>query len=229
MNERHPYDAMYFAARERSPTFRLELTVIRRMLARHGALKGRVLEVGAGSGALARSCVNRFGSWIASDWDLRHLRTTGSGGRIVALACDATRLPFAAGVLDAVVAQHVIEHFDNQVEILQGWRRALRPKGMCIVTTPNRLFPRLDWFSDATHRQLLDPTLLHSLLLEAGFTRVSVLRLVPWFGSERTVFLSARLQRVFVPLYHLIRGPSLNLLAVGYSPLFGKEGEVHLG
>ncbi len=216
MNERYPYTDAYFAEREWSPTFMLELDAIRRALIAHSVLTGCVLEVGAGSGALARSCARHAAMWIASDWDLRYFkrRRVGSSANCP-LVCDARRPPLRAQCCDAVVAQHVIEHFEQPLRVLGEWAALLRKGGVCVLVTPNRLFPRLNWFHDPTHRVLFSADELGALMRDAGFENVSIRRLVPWLGSERVVYLAARLQRWIPRALDRARDPSLSLLAVG--------------
>ncbi len=214
--DRHAYDAGYFAARERSPTLALELYAIRRVLTQFGALPGRVLELGAGSGALARACGYEATLWVAADRDLRFFdRNLVDDGSAQLLACDARCPPIAARSCDAVVAQHLIEHFREPDLVLKGWAALLKKGGVCVLATPNRLFPRLSWFDDPTHQVLFSADELSALMKGAGFRRVRVRRLVPWLGSERTVYLAARLQRKIPGALNIGWDPSLNLLAVG--------------
>lgn len=216
MNERHAYTDAYFAERERSPTFALEVHAIKRVLARHGVLTGCVLEVGAGSGALARSCASHSRMWIAADRDLRffgrHERDDSASHPVI---CDARHPPLSARSCDAVVAQHVIEHFQEPVRVLSEWAATLRKGGICVLVTPNRLFPRLHWFDDPTHYVLFSAEELAALMGSAGFMRISVKRLVPWLGSDRVVYMAARVQRWMPGALDLARDPSLSLLAVG--------------
>jgi ubiquinone/menaquinone biosynthesis C-methylase UbiE len=124
------YDAAYFAIRERSPTFQLELYTIRRALARRGVLCGRILEVGAGSGALARYCGRYALCWIGAECDLRHFAVDRSQrARIRPLLCDVSQLPLEATSFDAVVAQHVIEQFSEPLLVLREWAGVLRTRG----------------------------------------------------------------------------------------------------
>lgn len=211
----HRYSAEYFRQRAVSPTFRLELAAFEHLL---NTVPGRgdpVVEAGAGSGVLAVQLADSGRTVVAADIDiepLRHLR----GRAAQLLQCDVGRLPIATGSVNAVVAQHVIEHFADPVAVLREWRRVLRPGGACIVTTPNRHFPDQSWFEDPTHAELFDQDRLLAVFHEAGFQRPVVLPLVPWLGSMRTVFLSARIQRRLLPLFIRSRR-SLNLLAAGFA------------
>lgn len=223
MNKGHRYTEGYFKAREDSPTFQLELSAFRQALASHRVAGARVLEIGAGSGALARACADEAGVWVASDIDINPL-ARGLDGRTSArgIVCNALALPVGSASVNAVVAQHVIEHFAEPGAALREWRRVLRPGGLCVLSTPNRRFPKHSWFEDPTHHELFSAEDLRESLVLAGFRSVSVLRLVPWLGSERTVFLSARLQRIVPGALRLSREPSLNLFATGINGDPGK-------
>jgi SAM-dependent methyltransferase len=135
--------------------------------------------------------------WIGADRDLHFFnRNVGDSSSIYhSVICDAKHPALAAGSCDAVVAQHVIEHFEEPDRILRGWATLLRKGGTCVLVTPNRLFPHLEWFDDPTHRTLFSGEELSALMRRAGFAGVALKRLVPWLGSERTVYLAARLQR----------------------------------
>jgi ubiquinone/menaquinone biosynthesis C-methylase UbiE len=135
--------------------------------------------------------------------------------RIEVLTCDALALPLKGGTFDAVVAQHVIEHLEDPVLALNEWGRVLRCGGLCVLVTPNRRFPLLSWFDDPTHRRLFDATELWRAMAEAGLKKIVLQRLVPWLGSERLVYVCARIQRALPILGKLANDPSLSLIAVG--------------
>lgn len=216
MAQAHKYNADYFRQRERSPTFRLEVAAFQRQLRRTADHSGPILEAGAGSGALALQLVGSGADVVAADIDvdpLNHLQ--GRGANV--LRCDVAQLPVASGAIGAVVAQHVIEHFAEPVAVLREWRRVLRPGGACVVTTPNRNFPDQSWFEDPTHADLFNVERLCATFVDAGFVRITVRPLVPWLGSMRAVFMSARIQRYLLAI-PFASHRSLNLLATGYAP-----------
>ncbi len=53
---------------------------------------------------------------------------------------DCAQLPFRSGSLDAVVAFEVIEHLQDWEALLREAARALRPSGMFLASTPNRVY-----------------------------------------------------------------------------------------
>ncbi len=50
----------------------------------------------------------------------------------------AEHMPFCDGVLDFVLASHVIEHMPDTIAALGEWDRVLRPGGICFLIVPHR-------------------------------------------------------------------------------------------
>jgi SAM-dependent methyltransferase len=51
---------------------------------------------------------------------------------------DGTRLPFADGSQDAILASHVLEHIGNSREVLADWYRVLRIGGYLVLFVPHK-------------------------------------------------------------------------------------------
>ncbi len=64
-------------------------------------------------------------------------RSRGAGARFV--CGDLERLPFATGRFDRVTSFQVVEHFADPTGYLAELARVLRPDGVALVSTPNRL------------------------------------------------------------------------------------------
>lgn len=89
------------------------------------------------------------------------------------VAAKGQRLPFRDGAFGAVVARHNLEHYVDLVEVLDEWRRVVRPGGALVVVVPDE-----DTYSGRTVS--LDPTHFHA------FTPASLARLLDLVGWEVT-------------------------------------------
>ena len=112
----------------------------------------RVLDIGCGTGGLSQIVTEEGGCYIGSDFfpgtlemaqafisDLTHPENAHL------IRASGTHLPASDSSIDIVVAFDVIEHLVGgtswQLSFLQEIRRVLRPHGLLLLTTPNRLYP----------------------------------------------------------------------------------------
>jgi len=97
---------------------------------------GRVLDAGAGEGALSLSLSQQGYRVVACDRSPARFRPR----EIPFVQADLHGpLPFAAGSFDAVVSTEVLEHLENPHHVAREFARILRPRGTLVVTTPNIL------------------------------------------------------------------------------------------
>jgi len=155
----------------------------------------RVVDVGCGGGALF-STIGR-GRVIGLDCEARGLSLTRQKHGDVRLACgSAEQLPFDEGTIEAITAQHVIEHLCDAESAVRRWHQALRPGGVALILTPNAEFVDPSIFDDPTHVRLYGHAELCRLLQEAGFAIVDVRTLgVPWFRRYKAIPAGWRLRR----------------------------------
>ena len=186
------YDQLYYLKRQSSPTLGAEIDSIIDLL--DPQIGDQILEVGSGGGALLSHLLAQGPSsvvgvdWLRTSVDMAH----GQNPRAKLLQGDACALPFAERQFDKVVAQHLIEHFDDTRQVLVEWRRVLRPAGVLVIVTPNVAFPHQEWFDDPTHRHIFSATELRSQLNSAGYS-VSETRIInPYVGSLSFQFAAAR-------------------------------------
>jgi ubiquinone/menaquinone biosynthesis C-methylase UbiE len=121
----------------------------------------RVLEIGCGSGTMARTLVHRACDITAIDFSekavemtRRAMTSSGAGDAIVA---DARRLPFHDNAFGYVVARHVIGHMRNK-----GRRRVAREAAR-VLEPRGRLFLQVfsvDDMRNGSGRQVEDGTFL---------------------------------------------------------------------
>lgn len=111
----------------------------------HGHFKGGdILELGAGSGMLARSFINAgvsFSSYTASDFSairVDGMRKSLSDPRIKVeqINCDDIRVENLPRY-DAVIMIALIEHLVDPLGAMQKVRQLLKPGGMVYIDTPN--------------------------------------------------------------------------------------------
>jgi SAM-dependent methyltransferase len=105
--------------------------------------RGRVLEVGCGSGGLLAAALRKGidieGVDVAARWlVVARRRLTDRGLRAPLLAAEAERLPWPDRTFDAVVADSLLEHLDDPAQALREWARVLKPGGELFVWSPNR-------------------------------------------------------------------------------------------
>jgi ubiquinone/menaquinone biosynthesis C-methylase UbiE len=117
---------------------------------------GQVLEVGAGSGAMAAVVLDRWpaASMTVTDFDPEMVgpasaRLSGFGDRAVVRQADATALPFADRSFDLVLSWVMLHHTIDWERALAEMVRVLRPGGAVVgydllSTPPLRALHRAD-------------------------------------------------------------------------------------
>ena len=161
-------------------------------------LRGDILEVGSGSGAMAAELLERYPTirLTATDVDPA-MRSAASrrlarfGDRVQVQEADATRLPFGDDSFDGVVSFIMLHHVIAWEDALAEMARVLRPGGVLagydlMRSGPNRLLHR---HGETTHR-LATADALRSRLAELPLAEVSVrpglLGTVARFGGQRS-------------------------------------------
>jgi 2-polyprenyl-3-methyl-5-hydroxy-6-metoxy-1,4-benzoquinol methylase len=155
-------------------------------------LRGRVLDIGCGNGALADFVSAEC--YLGVDRDagaLTAARAKHAGHSFV------VNLP-AHGSFDTVVGLAVIEHLNEPGTALKKWSRLLAPNGRILLTTPHRRFrlahelgSRLglfSWEAADEHEEMFDRDSLSAVAQEAG---LGVERYVRFLGGANQLFLLA--------------------------------------
>jgi SAM-dependent methyltransferase len=132
----------------------------------------RVLEVGCGEGYGTALLASAAAEIIGLDYDaltIAHAATRYPEPCFV--RGNLAALPLPSGSVDAVATLQVIEHVWNHDEFLSECRRVLRPGGLLLVTTPNRLTfsPGLEAPVNPFHTKEFTAAELAGLLTGNGF------------------------------------------------------------
>ena len=116
-------------------------------------LKGkRVLDVGCGTAGLSQLITREGGAYFGCDFFEKILafgqaftNDLPKGARASLVRSSAVDLPFSDSSIDLAIGFDVIEHLVGgeswQLQFLHEIRRVLRPDGLLLLTTPNRLCP----------------------------------------------------------------------------------------
>ena len=189
-----------------------DLSNYQRWILRHFAphLRGRILEVGAGTGTFAALYLDGAREVVLLE-PARNLTARlhdRVGGRdkveIVPLSLDAARAlpdgPLRPGSFDAVVLINVLEHVDDDGGMLAQLRDLLSPNGRLLLFVPALawIYGSLDAMLDHRRRYARDP--LRRLVTGAGFVieelrYFDALGVVPWWVTGKLLK-----QRAFNPV-----------------------------
>jgi ubiquinone/menaquinone biosynthesis C-methylase UbiE len=145
-------------------------------------LRGEILELGSGSGAMAAELLERYPTirLTATDVDptmraAAARRLERFGDRVRVQEADATRLPFGDASFDGVVSFIMLHHVIAWEDALAEVARVLRPGGMLagydlMRSGPNRLLHR----RDVSRHRMATVDALRSRLTELPLAEVSV-------------------------------------------------------
>ena len=150
--------------------------VVYQRLAQHCADR-EVLEAGCGEGYGADLIAGVARRVIALDYDdatVAHVRARYP--RVEVIHGNLAALPLPDHSVDVVVNFQVIEHLWDQPQFVSECFRVLRPAGLLMVSTPNRITfsPGRDTPINPFHTRELNADELTELLRDAGFGSVSM-------------------------------------------------------
>jgi phosphatidylethanolamine/phosphatidyl-N-methylethanolamine N-methyltransferase len=98
----------------------------------------RVLEVGAGTGKHLQFVRHGFDEYVLTDMHTQMLeQITQSADRAVRVEVqDATKLTYADGSFDRLIAAHILEHLPEPHKVIREWMRVLKPGGVLSIVLP---------------------------------------------------------------------------------------------
>jgi len=181
-----------------------------------------LLDCGAGTGRFAREMEAHCRVMVLDDHEeaLKLLRTRFDAGQILSLAGD--RVPLPDGSLNYVTALDVLEHTPDDLAVVKGFHRLLKPGGVALVTVPAGMALWSDWDVALHHYRRYSRPQLKALfpadqweLIHVNYTNVAVYPAVwlvrkwrKWFpapgGTARTEdklpapWINGLLRRLFV-------------------------------
>jgi SAM-dependent methyltransferase len=106
-------------------------------LARGRLPRGRVLDLGCGSGYGTASLANDHRFVVGLDRILPDRASRAGAGRFVRARLEG--MPFAPASFELIVSFQVIEHLEDPSDYLDAIARLLAPGGAALITTPNSL------------------------------------------------------------------------------------------
>ncbi|WP_204081339.1 class I SAM-dependent methyltransferase [Mycobacterium riyadhense] len=151
-----------------------------------------VLEAGCGEGYGANLIAGVARRVIAVDYDeaaVAHVRHRYP--RVEVMRANLAELPLPDASVDVVVNFQVIEHLWDQGQFVRECARVLRPSGLLMVSTPNRITfsPGRDTPINPFHTRELNADELTELLVHGGFCEVDMCGL---FHGPRLQEMDAR-------------------------------------
>ena len=109
--------------------------LLRTLLELSGGARGRMLDVGCGTGGVLLSLA-RDAVVVGIDREELALRFCRDKGLRAVVRGSAAALPFADGSFDACTSFDVLEHVDDEQLLLSELRRVLRPGGRALISVP---------------------------------------------------------------------------------------------
>jgi len=162
------------------------------LIQKHIGEKGKgksCLEVGSGTGKISSAIIGSVGVLTVSDISEKLAKGVGVKLKCASMRQDACELTIADNSFDVVVSSECIEHVPDPRKALREMVRVLKPGGLLVVTTPNKLWYPVLWVSMAaglrkfSGREIwLFPWQAASLLRNAGMIEITLdgCHLFPW-------------------------------------------------
>ena len=162
---------------------------------RHEVVYQRLAQRCAGRDVLEAGCGEGYGADLIAGSHVGSSRWTTTPPRwptcapaiprVEVMHANLTELPLADGSVDVVVNFQVIEHLWDQPGFVRECARVLRPSGLLMVSTPNRITfsPGRDTPINPFHTRELNAAELIELLVDGGLHDGGGVRGFPWAAA----------------------------------------------
>jgi len=142
------------------------------LMARYVPERGRVLELGCGTGFVLQALRERWPCWQLEGSELHVAGLEFARKRVdpsITLSqMDARRIPYRAE-FDVIGAFDVIEHIPDDYGVLTECHSALRPNGLLVLSVPQHMALWSPHDDLGHHCRRYEPSELRALLTETGF------------------------------------------------------------
>lgn len=162
----------------------------------HAEPKGRLLDVGCGSGSLLQIFANTGWQVEGVDFDPAAVENAISKG--LQVRCGSLgEQKYPDNHFDIITMSHLIEHVYDPLEQLRECHRILRPGGYLVLVTPNinalshwRFKEACRLLEPPRHLHIFSPQALRLLAEKVGFQR---LKLITTIRQAHNIYLSSRI------------------------------------
>lgn len=189
----------------------------------------KILDYGAGEGALSERLSDEGYSVIAADIDEDNFRTSKAKFHKLNFDSDDQVNHFIStfnSSFDVVIGIEVIEHVEDQWRYVRQLNSLLKPGGLIIISTPNitswlsrfmflirgRFHQFLDHDLEYGHINPISPWELNLIAKSVGFTEIQIRP----GGYLPSVYLSKSIKILFVNIIMLLLKPFMSGLTTGW-------------
>ena len=117
-----------------------------KILLNYKGSNAKLLDLGCGIGLTLAVLTKTFRNSVGCDIEQKEVRATRellktTGKKIPVIIYDGKRLPFKGASFDIVTSIEVYEHVDKPDTMLKEIKRVLKPDGILLISTANKLWP----------------------------------------------------------------------------------------